>query len=97
MPYYNTNNLQSKRLVQALVKAETQYQKVKIIMNTYGKLTGSDVYEFFDKKKTPLTSIRRAMSDLQTDDFIIILDETKEGIFGSPEHYYQVKNQLKLF
>ena len=96
MPYYNTNNLKARLLIHALTKAETQYQKVKIIMNCYGKMTASEVHEFFSNK-TPITSIRRAMSDLQTDKFLIILDETKESPLGSTEHFYQVNNQLNLF
>jgi len=98
MAYYNTNNLKEKKLIEALVKAKAQKQKVKIIMNCFGKMTASEVYEFFDKKKTPITSIRRSLSDLQEEDkFLVITDEMKEGPFGSPEHYYKVHNQLKLF
>lgn len=94
--YYNTNNLKAKKLIAALVKAKAQEDKVKIIMNTYGKMSASEVHEFFPKT-TPLTSIRRAMSDLQTDGFLVITDEMKDGLFGSPEHYYKVNNQLSLF
>lgn len=97
--YYNTNNLKDKRLISALVKAKTQEDKVKIIFNCYGKMTASDVWEFWDKKKTPQTSIRRAISNLAHPDsgFLIITDEMKEGLFGMPEHYYKLNNEPTLF
>lgn len=97
MSYYNTNNLKEKKLIESLVKAKAQKQKVKIIMNCYGKMTASEVYEFFPKN-TPITSIRRSLSDLQKEDkFLVITDEMKDGPFGSPEHYYKVHDQLTLF
>jgi hypothetical protein len=97
--YYNTNNLKAKRLIKALVKAKSQEDKVKIIFNCYGKMTASEVWEFFDKTKTPLTSIRRAISNLSNLDFgyLIITDEMKEGLFGMPEHYYKLNNEPTLF
>lgn len=97
--YYNTNNLKDKRLISALVKAKAQEDKVKIIFNVYSKMTASEVWEFWDKTKTPITSIRRAISNLAHPDsgFLIITDEQKKGLFNSPEHYYKLNNEPTLF
>ena len=94
--YYNTNRLIDKKLAAAIAKADKQEQKVKVIFNCYGKLTPSDVYSFFPSN-VPITSIRRATTNLKNEGFLKITDEMKEGLFGSPEHYYQVHNQLTLF
>jgi hypothetical protein len=94
--FYNTIQLDNKKLITALLKADNQMQKVKIIFNAYGKLTASEAHSFFPAN-VPLTSIRRAITDLQTEMFVIKTDEMKEGLYGMPEHYYKVNNQLTLF
>lgn len=96
MAYYNTNNLKSRKLIEALVKADNQEKKVRIIFNFHGKLTASEVHSYFPAN-VPLTSIRRAMSDLKEQGFLTKTEVTQEGAFGMPEHIYEMDNQLKLF
>ncbi len=96
MPFYNTNGLQNRKLIEAIVKADNQENKVRIIFNFHGKLTASEVHSYFPKN-VPLTSIRRAISDLKEQGFLAKTEVTKEGLFGMPEHIYEMDNQLKLF
>lgn len=96
MSYYNTINLDKSKLIKALLKADNQMHKVRIIFNSYGMLTASEAHSYFPSN-VPLTSIRRAISDLQSEGYLIKTDNMKEGLFGMPEHYYKVNNQLSLF
>lgn len=94
--FYNTNGLKNRKLIEAIIKADNQESKVKIIFNFHGKLTASEVHSYFPKN-VPLTSIRRAISDLKEQKFLSKTEVTKDGLFGMPEHIYQMNDQLKLF
>lgn len=96
MPFYNTNGLRDRKLIEAITRADNQEKKVRIIFNFHGKLTASEVHSYFPSN-VPLTSIRRAMSDLKEQGFISKSENTKDGLFGMPEHIYEIDNQLKLF
>jgi len=105
--YYNTNGLKGEALVSANKKAERQEIMVTKIFASYKRLmTASEVHALYvatpgTKPNTPLQSIRRAISNLSSKEFNCYLKMTElktEGIYGSPEHYYKIRdNQLKLF
>ena len=99
MPYYNTNKLVAAEKEVATIQTEKQEDIVKGLFLKYKNLTPSDVYQKYPHKHTtPLTSIRRAITDLKNDGFLIKTDQRKPGMFGSPEHYYSVRTgQLKMF
>ena len=41
--------------------------------------------------QVPITSIRRAMSNLQQEEKLVKTTDTKTGIYGAPEHYYRIR------
>lgn len=96
--YYNTNKLKSTDLQTAEKKAETQEKKVmSIFKSEKRKMTASDVLDIYPDP-APLTSIRRAISNLKELGHLEKTEQMKTGIYGSPEHFYQLKNkQLNLF
>jgi predicted HTH transcriptional regulator len=99
MPYFNTNKLSDEQVVVANQQTKKQED---IILNIFfqrkQKLTASDIYNIYNNPNTPLTSIRRGITNLKNDGKLVKIDETKIGIYGKPEHYYKLnQGQLKLF
>jgi len=97
--YYNTSNVTEPILSQYQAKAETQEQIIRRIFrhNTTG-LTAVEVMYKFPSKRTPLTSIRRALSNLVADGYLLKTTRQREGLFGR-DNYIYIKNtgQLLLF
>lgn len=70
-------------------------QECKIIdfflRNPTGKFTPSEILAIlFSDTKPPITSIRRAMTNLTDKGQLEMLDERAKGPYGRPEHYWQV-------
>ena len=89
--YHNTNNLSIKEFLKAQKANMKQEEVVRFIFNNtmFKNLTASEVWEHFKiYKNVPLTSIRRAMSNLQRQGYLFKLSKTKTGIYGKPEHFY---------
>ena len=87
--YHNTTN--QKDLVVQLEKAKfkTQEEIIKDMFEDGVKKSASDIYKEYPLP-VPLTSIRRGISNLKFEGSLIKLDETKIGIYGKPEHYYNL-------
>ena len=92
--YYNTNNLTGMDLISAWKNANKQKEIVLQYykLNSEVSMTPSFVWGELIKynlieQHTPLTSIRRAISDL-TLDCLKKLDRTTIGIYGAKEHYW---------
>ena len=99
MSYFNTTNIIDPLLKNHENKAKSQEQKV---LNIYRKskkgLTASEVFRQYPEKNTPLTSIRRAISNLFNDRFIEKTPLKREGIYGRTEFIYTIyTGQHKLF
>lgn len=93
--YYNTNGLCGHKLRKAIAKCSNQEQRILTIMRKLKKkLTASQLHEIYidlHNKRTPLTSIRRALSNLKNEEVIHKLDEQRIGDYGMPEHFYSLK------
>lgn len=101
--YYNTNSLSGDPLKVAGKKTLRQEDLVKeIFIKFRRKFTASDIAKRFPKN-VPITSVRRAMTNLKNEGFLERLDKVKEGVYGSPEHYYEIDpewspyKQMKMF
>lgn len=88
--YYNTNQLSAFELLEAIGKAETQEEAVLKIFQKHKRFTASDVWKWYGRDKCPLTSIRRAITDLCNEGRLVKCTEMKEGLYGKPEHYYRL-------
>ena len=94
--YHNTTN-QSKEFVKvATKKFKNQENEVMYIMKEFKRMTASEVWNL-TAKTSPITSIRRAMSNLKRDSLLFKKKKTKIGLYGDPEHYYELFDLDKLF
>jgi Fic family protein len=87
--YHNTTNQTKDYVEKRTKKNKSQEQLVLEIFEQYKKLTASQVYAIFPKN-VPLTSIRRAISNLQYEQKLEKLEETITGIYDAPEHFYKL-------
>ena len=98
MAYYNTTNETGESLKTKVVKAESQKAKILRYLNEvkeYGVPTSSSRIWMFvfggEESKTPLTSIRRAVSDL------VLKDKVAEYTGKMVKGYYnRDENLVKL-
>ncbi len=92
MAYYNTTNESGESLKTKVVKAESLKKRIlkRIIFctNNYLKFnTSSSILHLcqFNGKKYPITSIRRAISDLVSEGELVYTGKKTTGMYGSPE------------
>lgn len=90
--YHQTTSLFGNQLQLFSDKATKQEELILEIFRKYKKLTPSECHEIFLKyrQNTPLTSIRRGISDLTKEGKLMFSNETKKGIYGRTEHYWNV-------
>ena len=99
--YYNTNNENGYELLKSIQKGLTQEHiiidifKNPLIRDENGNHQGysaSQIHKIFGNDNVPLTSIRRAMSNLcYEENFLEITDKMVMGIYGKKEHIYKIK------
>jgi Fe2+ or Zn2+ uptake regulation protein len=87
--YYNTTNNPGKELKENQVKAQTQ---TEIVMDYFDRhtegLSPTDVLTITNNK-WPITSIRRAISDLTSDGRLKKTDRKKYGNYGRMEYVWE--------
>lgn len=85
--YFNTTHLHGQRLAAYEVQAEYQEDLVAEFFyhNPSAQVTTEDLWVFIPAlSKCPLTSVRRAFSNLQSDGLIVKTDHQVAGTFGRP-------------
>lgn len=87
--YFNTTSQDTEFVESRVEKNKSQEQIVYELFKSVKKMTASEVLEAYPGK-VPLTSIRRAMSNLQYEGKIHKIKSTKTGLYGSPERYYLI-------
>jgi len=98
--YHNSTNQNEAFVKDAEAKSISQDAEVLEIMKDYTQATASEVWNLFVAyhKNVPLTSIRRALSNLCNDGHLMKANKTKLGLYGRPECYYTLINsQTKMF
>lgn len=89
--YYNTNNETGSKLKESNQKAETQQEIILRMFKSKIRLTASDAWKIYDPNGiTPITSIRRAITNLCKDGKLLKTTEMKEGLYGKREHIYKI-------
>ena len=89
--YHNTTNQDKEFVNDAIRSCKNQEEKVIVILSIKRKASASEIWSFFSKvylDNTPLTSIRRALSNLTHEGKLTKEDKTKIGLYGRPECYY---------
>jgi len=91
--FHNTIRETGTALKEKEGKAMTQREIVlQIFTQCKGKLSPSEVLKRYPKAKTPLTSIRRAISNLTRDNILEKINEKRTGLYNTDEHYWQLKS-----
>lgn len=91
--YHNTTSLHGKEIKNAHVKAHTQKVKVLELYKSGNEYTASDIWIILcgPSTNTPITSIRRAITNLTNEEKLVKTTNMKIGIYGKPEYYYKLK------
>ena len=89
--YYNTNKMKGEGLTDAREKAMTQEELIFALFVSYRILTPSQIHSIFSR--WPLTSIRRAITDLTSAGKLVKTDRMLPGEYGKPEHVWAVAGE----
>tara|TARA_R110000751_G_scaffold283213_1_gene386541 strand:- start:220 stop:558 length:339 start_codon:yes stop_codon:yes gene_type:complete len=95
--YYNTNKEHGNEVIKSNEKAKSQEEAILKIFNIKDKLSASEAWAIYDNKgNTPITSIRRAITNLYNDGKLLKTNEKIIGIYGKKEHIYMVDRNTSL-
>ena len=96
MSFHNTTNEKPHVVDLYETKARSQDEEVLALMKRLsGPASPSEVHAYFPLY--PITSIRRAMTNLTSDGKLEKLDRKIKGPYGRPEYLWRVpKGQLRL-
>ena len=94
MSYYNTNKLMGKDLETAINKAKSQEAQIELHMkvNSNKSYTPFQLQESFIADYNivfPITSVRRALTNLTNDKILVKNDKMVIGDYGSPNHTWK--------
>ncbi len=94
MPYYNTTNLTGGNLSEAVGKAETQKDIILAFFTKHPDMefTPFDVQKHANLSGAPVTSVRRAMTNLTDDGKLIKTNNVKKGLYGAMNFTWRLKN-----
>lgn len=95
--YYNTTRATGQRLLEFHKKAETQEDKLYdfLVKRPYHWFTPESLRLLVFSQKTPITSIRRALTNLNYKGKIVRSDTVNAlGEYGHPVHTYCCKENI---
>lgn len=100
MTYHNTNKLAGIALSRAIKKTTSQEKIVLLFFKAYNHrgYAAHEIRKLLDMElsNAPITSIRRAMSNLKNDGKLIKTDEMIDGPYGYPVHRYRLNNNKPI-
>ena len=93
MSYYNTNKLKGFDLKEANRKANTQEDRILGFFerNKNKRYSPEEIQPYCQMLTKPLTSVRRAMSNLTKEGYLRKTKEMKQGKYGKPVHTWELK------
>jgi hypothetical protein len=97
--YYNTNRLRDRELIAAIAKARSQQEKIFLWFCAHpARLFAPHQIRniLFDDYKTPITSIRRAMTNLEIEGRLVKSNKMTTGEYGRPVHFWKLANQKQM-
>ena len=86
--FYNTINEVTNTLVASNNTSRTQEKVILDCFKSAQEPLSPSMVHFLTKLKCPITSIRRAMSDLSKDGKLVKLEQFTIGKFGKREHLW---------
>ena len=91
MSYYNTTDESGKALQTYKDKSYLQEDKIRAIFKRCKELSPSQAHQVFGVDDAPLTSMRRSITNLTSDGFLIKTEKKVSGIYGRPEYNWKLK------
>lgn len=97
MPYYNTNEENGDILKQSRAKADSQADTILefFVQHKEQLLTPEDVWRSVYTSNTPLTSVRRAMTDLTALGCLEKMPKMQIGQYGKQIHTWRFVNDIQ--
>lgn len=93
--YFNTTSLKGSELNERRMKVGGQNAEVLefFTLYHYQSFTAAQVFEHFTKqgRTWPLTSVRRAITTLMNEGFLMPTGEMRMGIYGAKNFCYKLK------
>ena len=91
MSYYNTNKLKGFDLKEANRKASTQEDRILHFFerNKGNRYSPEEIQTYCQMATRPLTSVRRAITNLTSDGYLRKTNDMKPGIYGKPVHTWE--------
>lgn len=87
--YHNTNKENGTTLKDSNIKAKSQEEVIIQIFASNKKLSASQTWKIYDSTEaTPITSIRRAITNLCSSGRLVKTEDTIIGLYGKKEHIY---------
>lgn len=92
MSYYNTTKLEGDQLEIKMQKARSQKDIVLTIFETQPVIeyTPFDILRMWPGRKPPITSIRRCITDLTKEGYIMKTDILRKGLYGDVNHTWKL-------
>lgn len=90
MGYYNTTSETGEKLKAYISECASQEDAVLKLFQKFKHGTASEVWKFYGVYSAPLTSIRRAITDLTKEGLLVRTEDKREGIYGRPESVYRI-------
>ena len=102
MSYYNTNNLTGFDLKEANRKASTQEDRIlQFFERNQGiRYSPEEIQTYCQMATRPLTSVRRAITNLTNDGHLRKTNDMKPGIYGKPVRTWEFssgQNQREIW
>jgi hypothetical protein len=86
--YHVTANVTSDDLIKYQEKSQKQSEIILDLFSRYQTLSPSQIFKLL-KEKYPITSVRRAITNLTTEGSLTKTDHTIKGIYGRNEHLWK--------
>lgn len=93
--YYNTVGETGATLKEYRKKAQGQNDMVLKAMKELGKASPSQLMKYFPPS-TPITSVRRSLSNLTREGYLRMTEQTAKGLFGRLEHVWELSAQMTM-
>lgn len=94
MAYFNTTSQTGQTLGVYKQSAERQESLIYEMYKHFKSLTPSQVWKYWradsDHRQVPITSIRRAISNLANNGLLVKTEQKVPGLYDRPEHIYRL-------
>ena len=95
MTYYNTTYISLDDLKKEITNAKYQEDKIMIFFKGRPNIgyTPFDILKMVFSGSTPITSVRRAMTNLTTDNKLIKTNNQRQGEYGKPCYTWKLNKE----